>query len=98
VKLYGSDPLAAWTKGFQLAVLVADAQSVIATRSVGAASIWSSAPEEDQRVVSEKLYALSQATRDATVVTLSGAGIEAVLAAAIKPLRQKPRAGKQVSR
>lgn len=92
MRLHKSDPIKTWANGVQLAALLAEAQGVIAMRMLGLAGFWSMSSQENQRMVSEKIYALSQAARDATTVTLTGAGPEAALAAAIKPLRRRTRA------
>lgn len=92
MKNYRNDPIRAWANGVQLAALLVEAQAVIAMRVMGMAGVWSTGPNENHRMVSEKVYALSKATRDAAAVALTGAGPEATMAAAIKPLRQKTRA------
>lgn len=91
MKYYRHDPMKAWSNSMQLTALLAEAQVVIAMRVMGMAGLWSTSSQENQRMVSEKVYALSRAARDATAVALTGAGPEAAMAAAIKPLRQKTR-------
>ncbi|MEJ6399139.1 antifreeze protein [Yoonia sp. 208BN28-4] len=86
------NPMAVWANTMQATMLVVEAQSVITMRMLGMAGIWSVTPAEDGRMLSEKVYALTRAATDSTRAAMNGAAPEAVVAAAIKPIRQKTRA------
>ena len=61
------------------------------TRMAGMAGLWPVTPYENTRMVSEKAYAITKAMGNVAQASLRGAAPEAVMAAAIKPVRQKTR-------
>ncbi|QFT99217.1 hypothetical protein FIU85_18015 [Roseovarius sp. THAF8] len=85
-------PVDLWSNAFQAAMIVAEAQAVIAMRMWGLAGIWSVTPSENSRMVSEKAFALTRAATDAGTAALRGRRADQVVAAAMKPIRQKTRA------
>ena len=85
-------PLAYWSNAFELGALMAEAQAVIAMRLLGMAGFWSVTPQEDARMVSEKIEALTRSGTDAATVALAGGRPDQIVAAAIRPIRRKTRA------
>ncbi|MBJ3763780.1 antifreeze protein [Maribius pontilimi] len=81
-----------WANGLQVAMVMAEAQGVIAMRLMGMAGIWSVTKTENRRMVSEKAHAMTKAVGDASVKMLQGAAPDAVAAAAIRPIRRATRA------
>ena len=81
-----------WANAVQLSFMMVEAQSVIAMRTMGMAGLWPVTRAESNRMVTEKLEALARAGTAASRAALSGASHDQVLAAAIKPVRQKTRA------
>lgn len=88
MKVSPNDPIATWSNSVQLAALLVQAQSAVAGRIWAMAGLWTNSRGENQRVLSEAVYALNTAARDATAVSMTGASPEAILTAAIKPLKQ----------
>ncbi len=86
------NPLGYWANALEFGQMMAEAQSVIAMRTMGMAGMWSVTKSEDGRMISEKVEALSRAGTDATRAALRGATPDQIAAAALKPLRQKTRA------
>ncbi|KRS14058.1 hypothetical protein XM53_05855 [Roseovarius atlanticus] len=85
-------PIDLWSNAFQAAMIVAEAQAVIAMRVWGLAGVWSVTPSENSRMVSEKVFALTRAATNAGAATMRGRRADQVVAAAMKPVRQKTRA------
>ena len=86
--LLKNDPIRFWGNAVQLGMMVAEANAVIAMRTMGMAGIWSVTPQENRRMLTEKVTALTKAGSDAAVAAASGAGPDVVIAAAIKPVRR----------
>lgn len=85
-------PVDLWSNAFQAVMIMAEAQAVIAMRMWGIAGIWSVTPSENNRMVSEKVFALTRAATDAGTAVMRGRRADQVVAAAMKPIRQKTRA------
>jgi len=85
-------PVHYWANAMQFGYLMAEAQAVIAMRMMGMAGVWSVTSAEDSRMISEKVYAMTKATTDATKVAMAGGTADQIAAAAIKPIRRKTRA------
>ena len=81
-----------WGNAVQVGLVMAEAQAVIAMRVMGMMGVWSVPRSEDRRMVSEKVWAVTKAMTDASRASLSGAGPDAVAAAAITPIRRTTRA------
>ena len=71
-----------------IGLMMIEAQSVIAMRLMGMAGLWSVSPQENHRMVAEKLEAMFRATSDAGMTTLRGGSPDEIAAAAIAPLRR----------
>ena len=85
-------PVHYWANAMQVGYLMAEAQAVIAMRMMGMMGVWSVTPTEDGRMISEKVYALTKATTDATKIAMTGGTADQIAAAAIKPIRSATRA------
>lgn len=86
------DPFASFQNSVQVAMMAAEAQAVITMRLMGMAGVWSVPPSEKTRMVSEKLKAMNRSSGEAMAAVLRGGTPDEVLAAAIKPYRQRTRA------
>ena len=76
----------------QIGLVMAEAQSVIAMRMLGTFGLWSVPGTENERMVTEKVYALTKGWTDASFIAIGGGTPDQIAAAAIKPIRQKTRA------
>lgn len=76
----------------QVGWLALETQSVVAMRLFGMAGLWSVAPSENSRMVSEKSRAFTQSLFDTQRAVWSGARPEQVAAAALAPIRRTTRA------
>ncbi|WP_299560741.1 antifreeze protein [uncultured Sulfitobacter sp.] len=86
------DPFSYWSNALEMTYMMSEAQAVISMRLMGMAGIWSVTPAEDSRMVSEKTQAMNRAGAEAARVMIAGGTPDRVMAAAIKPIRQKTRA------
>lgn len=85
-------PLDMWANALQTGMILAEANAVIAMRLWGTAGFWAVTPSENNRMVSEKAGALTRAMWNANTTALRGGGLDQIVAAALKPIRQKTRA------
>lgn len=81
-----------WENAVEVGMVMVEAHGVIQMRVMGMAGFWSVGPQENSRMVSEKLTAMVQATADAGNVTLRGGSPDEIVAAAIAPIRNATRA------
>ncbi len=86
------DPLAAMRLGFAMARLAAEANAVIAMRMMGLAGLWSTAPSETMRMVTEKPAAFAKA---ATAATRAAAKGRDPVSAALRPLSREATANRR---
>ncbi len=78
--------------GIEAAMMLAEAQWVIALRMAGMAGFWRMGSGETSRMMSEKLDAGQASARAAMRVGMAGGSASAVALAAIKPLRRRTKA------
>lgn len=90
------DPFAPWRTGLALWQLAAEAQTVIALRTLAAMGVLPRRPGEDRRMVEEKVRAFGLSARAAGAAAARGGDAHAVAQAAIRPLAQ--RTGSNVRR
>lgn len=76
----------------ELGMILFEAHSVIQMRLMGMAGLWSVSPQENTRMVTEKLEAMVKSTTDASNVTLRGGSPDEIAAAAMAPMRKATRA------
>lgn len=81
-----------WTSS---TTLMADAQTVISLRLMGMSGILPHRPGENQRMVSEKLLAITEANTEAAKAMLAGKRPDQVMAAGLAPLSRKVRANRK---
>ncbi|MGO4906900.1 antifreeze protein [Pseudorhodobacter sp. W20_MBD10_FR17] len=79
----------------EMSMMMIEAQSVIHMRLMGMAGLWKVCPQENSRMVTEKLEAMMQATSDAGQATLRGGSADEITAAAIAPMRNATRANSE---
>lgn len=85
-------PMDYWANAMQVGWFIAEAQGVIAMRTMGAMGLWSVPKTENSRMLNEKVFAFVKAGTDASLAALAGQGPDVVAALAIKPIRQATRA------
>ncbi len=83
-----TSPIAYWGNAFQMTVMMAEAQAVISMRILGVFGLWSVPSTENQRMVSEKVYAVTKGATDASLAALRGEPAHDVTRAAIRPIRR----------
>lgn len=71
--------------------LVAEANTVIALRTLGMMGLWNTAPNENNRMVAEKTEAFAQSAKAAGRAVARGARPDQIAIAGMKPLRGKTR-------
>jgi predicted lipoprotein len=71
--------------------LAAEANTVIALRTLGMMGLWNVARDEDQRMVSEKTDAFAKSAIAAGAAMARGASPDQIAMAAIRPLRHKTK-------
>jgi vacuolar-type H+-ATPase subunit F/Vma7 len=88
-------PMDYWTNVMQVGCVMAEAQTVIAMRLMGAMGLWSVEETENRQMLNEKLFAFAKGTTDAAFAAMSGKSPDVVTALAIKPIRQTTRANQR---
>lgn len=81
-----------WKNSVQVSMMAAEAQAVIAMRVWGMAGLWSVTPHEKTRMIHEKAETMMTSGTRAGFAAATGKRPDQVMAAAIKPMRQKTRA------
>ncbi len=85
-------PMDYWSNAMQVGWIMAEAQGVIAMRTMGAMELWSVPKTENSRMLNEKVFAFLKGGTDASLAALAGKSPDVVAAMAIKPIRQATRA------
>lgn len=75
-----------------MATMLAEAQAVIALRLAGLAGLWTLAPGETARMVTEKQQAFAEAALAVSAAAIEGRPHERLVDAAIRPLGRRTRA------
>ncbi len=81
-----------WKTSLQFGMMAAEANAVITMRLWGMGGAWSVTPHENTRMYTEKLEALSKAAMLGGFAAMSGKRPDQIMAASLKPVRQKTRA------
>jgi uncharacterized protein YecT (DUF1311 family) len=84
-----SDPFAPWRAGFALWALAVQAQAVIGLRTLGMMGVLAASPRERRTMVAEKGPAFARAALAAGTAAAQGKGPDAVVAAAVRPLKRR---------
>ena len=87
-----SGPFDWWLLGWQTAIMLAEAQAVIAMRIMGMAGVWAVTPSETARMVSEKGVAWSSAMTAVRSAAMAGKPPHKIAGAALAPVRRRTRA------
>ncbi|MGQ7246297.1 hypothetical protein ACUN9Y_03045 [Halomonas sp. V046] len=82
-------PVGYWMMGMNLTRMMVETQMVIAMRLMGMQGAWSVAPNENVRMVSEKMTAFAQSMMATQRAVISGKSPDQVLGAAMRPLSRK---------
>ncbi|WP_225030015.1 antifreeze protein [Xinfangfangia pollutisoli] len=97
--MYPFNPFSTPTEMMKLAVrsamTLAEAQAVIAMRLAGMMGLWRVTPQENDRMLSEKLAAVRESSLAAARATMAGKSPAAVADQALKPYRRRTRANAQ---
>ena len=72
--------------------MMVEAQQVIALRMAGMAGIWSMGPHENQRMIDEKVEAMTESAKAVIAAGMVGKSAGAVAMAGIRPLRRRTKA------
>ncbi|WP_233155372.1 antifreeze protein [Sedimentitalea arenosa] len=86
-----SDPFQLWRLGYDMSVMLAEAQMVIWMRTLGMMGGWSVPASENSRMVSEKVDAWTRAAMAAGTATMAGKSPLAVAATGLAPISRKTR-------
>jgi hypothetical protein len=81
-----------WRVVLQASQIVTESHTVIALRLSGMAGLWPMAGAENQRMISEKLTAATQATRAAMRAGAAGGSLSDIAMAAMKPVGRRTKA------
>ncbi|RUS63376.1 antifreeze protein [Pseudorhodobacter sp. E13] len=76
----------------QMSMMLMEAQAVISMRLMGMMGLWQVSPQENTRMVTEKVEAMVRSATDAGRVTMRGGSPDEITAAAIAPMRRATRA------
>lgn len=78
--------------GLRGGVMMAEAQTVIAMRTLGLMGFWPMEPAESRRMVSEKLAAVQEAQMAMLKAVARGGNAVEVTEAALRPVRRRTKA------
>lgn len=78
--------------GLRSSVMLAEAQAVMAMRLFGMFGLWPVAPQENSRMVTEKIAAMHESQAAAFRAVMKGASAAGVAEAALRPVRRRTRA------
>lgn len=87
-----ASPFALWKSGLDACRMLAEAQTVVGLRMAGMAGLWTLAPGETTRMVSEKQQAFAESALALTAAAMAGERPERLLDAAVRPLGRRTRA------
>ena len=80
-----------WRTSMTFWTLAAEAQTVIAMRTLGMAGLWNTGASENKLMVSEKKAAFAKSARASAAAMLRGARPDQVAMAGMKPLQSKTK-------
>ena len=86
------NPFAMLRPAVEASKMMIEAQTVIALRLAGMAGIWPMGPQENRRMVEEKVAAVTESVRAVAVAGMTGRSASAVAMAGIRPLRSRTKA------
>lgn len=88
----GADPLGPWRAGMAFWTMMAEAQAVVAIRTMGMMGVLPASPRESHAMVAEKGPAFAKAAMAAGVAAAQGKSPIQVAEAALKPIGRQTRA------
>lgn len=88
---YTNDMTRLW---WRMALLMEDAQLVVAMRVMGFSGIWSVPPEESQDMIMEKMPAFTEGFVAGAISAWEGSGPDQVMLAAVAPISAQARANR----
>ena len=80
-----------WRMQMTFLTMAAEAQTVIALRTLGMMGLWKTGPDEHTRMVEEKKDAFTKSAIASAGAIARGASPDQIAMAGMKPLRQKTR-------
>ena len=80
-----------WRTQITFMALAAEANTVIALRTLGMMGLWNTARDEDQRMVSEKSDAFAKSAKATAGAIARGARPDQIAMAGMRPLRHKTK-------
>ena len=86
------DPFDYMRPAIEASKMMVEAQQVIALRMAGMAGVWSMGPHENQRMVDEKVEAMTESVQAVFTAGMAGKTAGAVALAGLQPLRQRTKA------
>lgn len=86
------NPFDYWMLGMKMTQMMVESQMVIAMRLMGMQGAWSVAPNENVRMVTEKMAAFPQSVMAAQRALTSGRSVDQVAGSALRPLSRKTSA------
>lgn len=84
-----SSPFDMWRTASTFWTLAAEAQTVIALRTLGMMGLWNTGASENQRMVNEKTEAFAQSAKASMAAMVRGESPDQVAMAGMKPLQRK---------
>lgn len=84
--------VALWEYQVQAAFMLAEAQAVIAYRTLGMMGLWPVSDRERRRMLSEKPPAFAAAVLAASLAAARGNRPDQIMSAAMRPIRRRTRA------
>jgi len=86
--MYALTPVGLMKLGIQTSLMMAEAQMVIAMRMMGMMGMWRVAPNENARMVGEKVSASLSGATEASRAMMAGRPVTQIAAAALRPVRR----------
>lgn len=84
-------PFDLWHAATTFWTLAAEAQTVVALRTLGAMGLWNTSTTENQRMISEKTEAFTQSALATGQAVARGARPDQVAMAGMRPLQRKTK-------
>ena len=86
-----ASPWDLWREGLELTSLMVETQTVIAYRTFGMLGLWTAAPGETNRMVTEKAPAFAEAAVAASQAAMAGRRPDEVMGVWVRSIRRKTR-------
>jgi hypothetical protein len=83
------NPLDYWRAALTTGQMLAEAQSVVAMRTMGMAGLWNVSPGENDRMIAEKMDAMRESGMAAAGAMMRGASPVSVAMAAMTPVKRR---------